>query len=223
MPKWTPATGRRRVRAHRNSSADQAVLRPGQRHQRSAARAGIRQRSDRQSQSVGGRVFERGIRGGRRAAVARHHRRSDRRAEDRPGHPAPLTRADHRRAQPELRRRAELLLSRHDFVAGAARAAAHAEQPAGRVRAVVRRRQHGGSTKGAPRSIDQPARFGGGRGVGASTEAAGIRPQPARPVPDRRPRNRTAGAEGRPAVVGRPADSQRRRPACRATSKSTSS
>ena len=139
--------GRRRVRAHRNSSADQAVLRPGQRHQRSAARDGLWQRRDGQPQSVRCRVPERRIRGGRCAAVARHHRRSDRGAEDRPGHAAPLTRADHRRAEPELRRRPELLLSRHDLLAGAARAAAHAEQPAGRVRASVRRRQHGGSSE----------------------------------------------------------------------------
>ena len=44
--------------------------------------------------------------------------------------------------EPQLRRRPELLLSRHHLLAGAARAAADAEQPAGRVRAAVRRRQH---------------------------------------------------------------------------------
>ena len=82
------------------------------------------------------------LRRSRRAAAARHHGRSGRRAEDRPGHAAAVARADDRRTEPELRRRPELLLPRHDFLAGPARAAADAEQPAGRVRAAVRRRQH---------------------------------------------------------------------------------
>ncbi len=126
------------VRAHGNSSADQAVLRPGQRHQRSAARAGVWQRRDGQPQSRCGSLPERRIRGDRCTAVARHHRRSDRRAEDRSGHAAALARADDRGAEPELRRRPELFLPRHDLLAGAACTAADAEQPAGRVRASVR-------------------------------------------------------------------------------------
>ena len=203
------AGGRRRgLRAHRDPSAAQAVLQPDQRHQRSAARAGLRQRRHGQSQPLGGRVPERRVRRSRRAAVARHHRRSDRRAEDRPGHAAAVARADDRRAQPELRRRPELLLPRHDLVAGSARAAADAEQPAGRVRAAVRRRQHRGAAQGAPRAVDQPARLGRGRGVGAAAEAAGIGSRPARSVPDRRARDRAADPEGRPAAVGRPADSR---------------
>ena len=42
---------------------------------------------------------------------------------------------------------------------GTACPAADAEQPAGRVRAAVRRRQHGGTAQGAARSVDQPARL----------------------------------------------------------------
>ena len=85
-------------------------------------------------------------------AGAGHHDRPGRRAEDRPGHAAAVARADDRGGEPQLRRRPELRLPRHDLVAGPELAAADGEQPAGRLRAAVRRRQHGRGARGAPRS-----------------------------------------------------------------------
>ena len=116
--KWTPAADGRRLRAHPDPAAAEAVLRPDHRRQRPAARPGLRQRRNREPQSSRRRIPERAHCRTRRAAAARCHRRPARRAEYRPGHAAPLARADDRRAEPELRRRSQLLLPRHDLLAG---------------------------------------------------------------------------------------------------------
>ena len=195
----------RRIRAHADSSAAQAVLQPDHHRQRSAPCQRLRQRRDGQSQPLGCRVPERRVCRNGRAAVARHHRRSDCRAEDRAGHSPAVARADDRRAQPELRRRPELLVSRHDLVAGSARAAADAEQSAGRLRAAVRRRQHRRAAQDAAGAVDQPAGFGRRRSHGAAAQAAGVGSDAPRSVSERRARDRAARAEGRAAALRRSA------------------
>ena len=75
-------------------------------------------------------------------APSRRHDRSGCRQEDRTGYAAAFDRADDRGIERELRRRSELLVQGHDFVAGADLSAADAEQPAGGIRAAVRRREH---------------------------------------------------------------------------------
>ena len=156
MPKWTPATEGAGLRADARSCS---------RSNRSTTRSTSSAISSTRSRTAAAqrrttiarrpRILSGAFAEDRRPAVARHHRRSDRRAEDRSGHAAAIARADDRGAEPELRRRPELLLSRHDFLAGPARAAADAEQPAGRLRAAVRRRQHRASSarRGAQQSI----------------------------------------------------------------------
>ena len=221
------ANGRRRRRAPASSSReilqplkpfyDQINIVSDLRH---AQR--LRQRRHRQSQPLGRRLPQRRVRRDRRAAAARHHRRSGRGAEDRAGHAAAVARADDRRAEPELRRRPELLVSRHDLVAGPARAAADAEQSAGRLRAPVRRRQHRTAAQGAARAVDQPARLGAGRSRLAAEQAPGRRPHAPRPVSeDVREIERRVQKAGQQLSDDLPVPP--RRPACRRTSRSTSS
>ena len=62
MPKWTPATEGAGYELTEILHADQTVLRPGQRHQRSAARARLRQWRHGKSQSGCRRIPQRRIR-----------------------------------------------------------------------------------------------------------------------------------------------------------------
>ena len=119
MPKWTPATEGAgfeltEILQPLKPFHDQVNVISDLR-----ARAGVRQRRHGEPQSRGRRVLSGAFAEDRRAAAARHHGRSDRRAEDRSGHAAAVARADDRGTEPELRRRSELLLSRHDLLAGA--------------------------------------------------------------------------------------------------------
>ena len=117
-----------------------------------------------QPQPLGRHVPERRACRGRAAGASRHHDGPARRAADRPGHAAAVARADDRGRRAELRRRPQLRVPRHDFVAGTDVAAADAEQPAGGLRAAVRRRQHRCRAAGAAAAVAQPARFGARRG-----------------------------------------------------------
>ena len=213
----------RRLRAFRDPPAAQAVPRSDQRDQRSRACAGLREWRHGQPQPIGRVVSERGACADRREAPSRRHDRPGSRAEDRPGHAAAVDRVDDRGGERELRRRSELLVPGHDFVAGADVAAADAEQPAGGVRAAVRRRKHRGPARDAASAVAEPAGFGDGRGVVSAAEAARGRSEPARSVPDRRARNRAAGPEGRRSSCRTISTSRARRRACPRTSKSTSS
>jgi hypothetical protein len=103
MPLWTPAAEGAGFELTPDPPAAQAVLQPDQHHQRPAPCECVRERRDGESQSLGRRVSERRLRRDRRPAVARHHRRSDCRAEDRAGHSPAIARADHRRTEPQLR------------------------------------------------------------------------------------------------------------------------
>ena len=115
--------------------------------------AGVWQRRHGQPQSVGGLVSERRACGDRRAAPSRRHDGSGRRAEDRAGYAAAVDRADDRGIERELRRRSQLLVPGHDFVAGTDVSASDAEQPSGGVRAAVRRREHRGTTRDAASAV----------------------------------------------------------------------
>ncbi len=89
----------------------------------------------------------------RRRRVRRHDDRSDDRAEDRPGQPDAVDAARGRgsgRELEQLRRGLQLHLHEHDLLVGADVAAADGAEPAGRVRAHVRRRQHGRAAGRAP-------------------------------------------------------------------------
>ena len=214
----------RRLRALGNPPAAQAVPRSDQRHQRPRPCAGVRKRRDGQPQPVGRLVPERRHRGNRRAAAISASRGSDRRAEDRTGHAPPVARADDRGIEPELRRRTELLVPRHDFVAGPARRRC-------RCRTIRRSSSSGCSATGTPPSsarraaqqslslLDSVRR----RSIVAAAQAAGGRPHPARSVPDRRARNRASRSEGRPATLGRSRRAERADWRAARTSKSTSS
>ena len=143
----------RRFRVHRDPAAAEAVPRQRQRDQRSEPSAGLWRRSATvESQPLRRGVSERRQCRSRAAGAARRHGGPAGGAADRTGHAAALARADDRGLEPELRRRSELRLPQHDFVAGSDLAAADAEQPAGRLRAAVRRRQHRRRAARAPRS-----------------------------------------------------------------------
>ena len=74
--------------------------------------------------------------------------------------PLPVDRAVDRAAEPELRRRRlHLRLPQHAVVEVGDAAAADGEQPAGRVRAAVRRRQHRRAAAGAAQPGAEPARL----------------------------------------------------------------
>ena len=147
--------------------------------------------------------------------------------ERRPAHAAGLARAGDRvgRDGRRVRRRLRVRLHEHDLLAQRQHAAADREQPARRVRAIVRRqRQH--RSEGAPR----PHRAG--RSVLDSViEEAGAPQGIARParrrqagrVPRRDSRRRTAHSAGRGTERARAAASSIIRPACPTASTITSS
>ncbi len=163
MNKWTPATAGAGFELTRDPAAAQAVLRPGQRRQRPrhalAYGSGATANHNRSAAAFLSGAF---AKTGAKAQLGITVDQVAARAKV-AGHAAAVARADDRGAEPQLRRRPELLLSRHDLVAGPLVAAADAEQPAGGVRAAVRRRQHRRGAQGAARAVDQPARLGAGR------------------------------------------------------------
>ena len=121
---------------------------------------------------------------------------------DRTGHAAAVARADDRGRDAQLRRRSELRLSRHDFVA---------ERRRRRCRCRTTRRSCSSacSATAAPTpsaaarraAVGQPARLGARRSVVAAAQAAGRRSRPRRSVSGRRPRDRAPHSEGREAGV----------------------
>ena len=148
--------------------AARAVPRPHQRHQRPGASdvagaGGAESAGANHTRSAA--VFLSGaVAEARRAGAPRHHGRSGRGAADRPGHAAAVARADRSR-KPVLALRGGFSCAyrEHDLLAGADVAAADAEQPAGGVRAAVRRRQHRRRAPRAAAGVAQPARFGARR------------------------------------------------------------
>ncbi len=114
---------------------------------------------------LGGRrvpVREQAAEDRRRGRVRRHDDRSDHRAEDRRREPAAVAaarRRGSRRELEQLRRRLQLHLHEHDLLVGAVLAAADGAEPAGGVRADVRRRQHGGAAGRAPEARQQHPRL----------------------------------------------------------------
>ena len=114
----------------------------------------------RESRARGGRVLER--------RASRQRRPRDRRSRAsissprrtrRPGHAAAVGRAVDRGGRAQLRREFHLRVPQHAVVEVGDVAAADGEQPAGRVRAPVRRRQHRRRARGAARRGAQPARL----------------------------------------------------------------
>ena len=93
-------------------------------------------------------------------------------------------------ASAQLRRRPELRVSRHDLLAGPDVAAADAEQPAGGVRAAVRRRQHRRRARGAPAAVAQPARLGARRSSALQRKLPAADRSRLDQYLDRRPRDR---------------------------------
>ena len=92
---------------------------------------------------------------GRRRRLRRHDDRPDHRAEDRAREPDAVDAAGgrgSRRQLEQLRRRLQLHLHEHDLVGVADLAAADGAEPAGGVRADVRRRQHGRAARVAPQA-----------------------------------------------------------------------
>ena len=107
----------------------------------------------------------------RRRRLRRHDDRPDHRAEDRPGQPDAVDAAGRRgpgRELEQLRRRLQLRLHEHDLVVVADDAAADGAEPAGGVRAHVRRRQHGRAARRAPRARPQHPRLADRQPVAAA-------------------------------------------------------
>ena len=183
-------------------AAARAVPRSRLRRQRSRARPGgaverRRHRRRRESRARGGRVPERRASGQEERSVRRRDGRSDCGAARRPGHAASVDRAVDGAAEPDLRRRRlHLRLPQHAVVEVGDAAAADGEQPADRLRAAVRRRQHRRAAAGAAESGAQPARLDQRSGPGARKGSAGRRPPPAARVSRRGARDRAPRQAG---------------------------
>ena len=198
------------VRVLGDAAAARAVPRSRQRDQRSRARAGRAvdrrgHRRRREPRPRGGGVSERRASGQEERSARRHDHRSDRRAAGRPGHAAAVDRDVDGAAQPDLRRRGlHVRLPEHAVVEVGDAAAADGEQPADRVRAAVRRRQHRRAAAGAAPAVAQPARFDRAAGSVAREGSAGRRPPPPARLPRRGARDRAPRqAGGRPALTQR--------------------
>ena len=187
---WPPAIGfpRRRARwrgASLHLQAARTVSRPHGDHERTAF-ALRRAASGRDRRRPLGRrgvpLRQQTQEDRRRRRLRRHHHRSDDRAEDRPGQPDALDAARRRRSGrqlQQLRRRLQLHLHQHHLVVHADLAAADGAESAGRVRAHVRRRQHGRAARRAPQagsaafSIRSPAASRGFAATSAPPTAPG--------------------------------------------------
>ena len=124
--------------------------------------------------------------------------------------------------EPDLRRRRlHLRLSQHAVVEVGDAAAADGEQPADRVRAAVRRRQHRRAAAGAAQPGAQPARLDPRSGAVAREGSAGRRSPPAARVPRRGARDRAARQAGRRDAVAQIWICRMRRSASRPTSRRT--
>ena len=160
MDKWIPAGIGDGLRVHADPPAARALPRVHQHRQQHLCADGLRRRC------VGGRepcAIVRGLpvgrKTGRRGATGpRRDGRSGGGARDRPGHSAPVDRADRRT------RRAREPLPQHDFLAHGDLAPAHGAQSAGHLREAVWRWRHRERARGAPEAGAKPARFGDGSG-----------------------------------------------------------
>ena len=171
--------GRQRLRVHRDAEAAREAPRPPERRQQPRAPAGRRQglRRRRGSRALGGGVPERRASGeGHRAR--RQDDRSGAGRAHRPGHAAAVDRSVHRGSRAELRRRLRLRVLQHHLVEERHAAAADGEQPAGRLRAAVRRRQQRRAASVAQAAGQEHPRLGdrqGRRGCRAGSTPATAR------------------------------------------------
>ena len=124
--------------------------------------------------------------------------------------PLPSIELAHRRSRLELRLRLRLRLLQHHLLAHAHAAAAHGEQPAGGLRAAVRRWQQHRAAPGAETAGPQHSRFGHRQGGAAPGHARSERSGPPQRVSRRHPRNRAPHPEGRRAVRQRSRTSPKR-------------
>ncbi len=213
----------------RDPAAARAVPRSHQRHQRPGARAGgavdrRRYRRRGEPRARRGGIPERRAPGEEERGVRRRHGRSDRGAARRPGHAAAVGRAVDGAAEPDVRRRRlHLRLPQYAVVEVGDAAAADGEQPAARLRAAVRRRQHRCAAPGAAQSGAQPARLGSRPGAVARKGPARRRSPPAARVPRRSARDRAPRQAGGRRRCRATWICPTRRPAFRPTSRRTSS
>ena len=122
----------------------------------------------------------------------------------RPGHAAPVDRGVPRGSGAQLRRRLRLRVLQHHLVAERHAAAADGKQPAGRVRAAVRRRQQRGAAPVAQAAGSQHPRRRHRQGVAPAARARRRRPRAARRVSRQRAGDRAPHPEGDGAVGEQP-------------------
>ena len=135
---------------------------------------------------------------GRRRHLRGHDDRSDDRAEDRPGQPDAVDAARGRgpgRQLEQLRRRLQLRVHEHHLLVVADDAAADGAEPAGRLRADVRRRQHRRGARRAPGPRSKHSGLTDGQPVPPAHQHQRRRQGAARRVHRGRARNRTATSD----------------------------
>ena len=166
MDKWTPATEGSGLRVHRDPEAAREAARPHHRRQQPGPSAGRRQGLGRRrrSRALGGGVPER--RASREGHACTPARRSTRCWPTRSGRTRRCRRSSCaiEEVALELRRRLRLRLLQHHLLAHADAAAADGEQPAGRLRAAVRRRHQRGAAAVAQAAGPQHPRLGDRQG-----------------------------------------------------------
>ena len=226
MSRWTPAGDGTAFELSPILRSLEPLPRPAQRRQRPHVAARVRRGrfGRREPHALVGRLAHvRAARDGRNAA-ARHLGRSSGGAQLRSGHAAAVARALARGRRLERRLGALGRVPQHDRVAHADRAAADGGQSAGRVRAAVRRRQHGRRSARSRRARSgEPARLGARRSGRALALAARRRPRAARAPPRGRARGRAAHRARRAAASATTSRCRRSPPACPRTSSSTRS
>ena len=125
--------------------------------------------------------------------------RSALRAAIRPGHAGPVDAAVHRerRSVRRLCLRLCVRVHRYDQLGGADRAAADGARSALCVRSALRRGRHSRTALGSSQDAPQHPRLGCGRSRAPAPRSRPVRQEPARRIPERHPRNRTADTEDR--------------------------
>ena len=156
----------------------------------------------------------------------RHDHRPDHRAEDRQRQPDAVAADGGRRSGrqlEQLRRGLQLRLHEHDLVGVADLAAADGAEPAGGVRADVRRRQHGRAARRAAQARPEHSRLAERQPDAAARRRQRRRSRAARRVRAERPRDRAPAADRHEGVDRGAGEHRRCRSACRRPSTSTSS
>ena len=178
-----PRAGRRRLRIHGNPEAARKTARSRLHREQSGPSVGQRRRL---GCRCGSRPFRRRLperrASGERFRARRHDDGPGAGPAHRPGHAAAIARAGHRGSGLELRLGLRLRLFQHHLLAHADAPAAHGEQPAGGVRAAVRRRNQFGAAPFAEKAGPQHSRFRHRQSGAAAGQARSERPRPPRRV-----------------------------------------